>query len=157
MKKTLLFAAIAGLLIPQAIAQRGSQRGQGGRPRARGGQRGGGGPADPLAEAIDTNKDGVLSADELAKASTSLKSLDTDGDGTIDADEVRTAMRARFGGGPGGRGRGPGSAGSSTLEQAGLVLNQTAPKVTIHDHKGGNVRLADFKGKHTVLVFGCLT
>jgi hypothetical protein len=179
MKKTLLFAAIAALLIPPAFAQRGGQRGQGGRQRGggqrggfggggggggqRGGFGGGGGPTDPLAGAIDTNKDGVLSADELEKASGSLKSLDADGDGTIDANEIRNAMRASFGGGRGGtggrggRGGGPGSAGSSTLERAGLALNQTAPDVTIHNDKGDNVRLADFKGKHTVIVFGCLT
>ena len=110
-------------------------------------------------------KDGVISADELEKATASLKSLDADGDGTISADEMRNAMRASFGGGRGGaggrggggRGGGPGSPGSSTLERAGLALNQAAPDVTIHDDKGGNVRLADFKGKHTVIVFGCLT
>lgn len=177
MKKTLLFAAIAALLIPQAFAQRGGQRGQGGRQRGGGGggqrggfgggggQRGGGGLTDPLAGVIDTNKDGVISADELEKATASLKSLDADGDGTISADEMRNAMRASFGGGRGGaggrggggRGGGPGSPGSSTLERAGLALNQAAPDVTIHDDKGGNVRLADFKGKHTVIVFGCLT
>ncbi len=164
MRKTLLFAAIAAVLIPQAFAQQRGQRGvgQGGRQRGGGfggaGQRGFGRPTDPLAGAIDTDKDGTISAEELAKASASLKSLDKNGDGTISLDEIRESMRAAmFGGGRGGRGGGPGGAGSSTLERAGLKLGQAAPEVTIHDDKGGKVRLADFKGKHTVIVFGCLT
>lgn len=165
MKKILLVAAVAALLVPEAFAQQRGQRGfgqRGGQRRFGGaGQRGSGRPADPAASVIDTDKDGTLSAEELAKASANLKSLDKDGDGAISTDEIREAMRASmFGGGrggSGGRGGGPGSPGSATLQRAGLKLGQAAPAVTIHDDKGGRVRLADFKGKHTVIVFGCLT
>lgn len=59
--------------------------------------------------------------------------------------------------GGGGGGSRPGSAGSSTLEGTGLKLGQALPDLTIFDDKGGKVRLADLKGKHSVIVFGCLT
>lgn len=52
---------------------------------------------DPAASAIDTNRDGELTADEIDKASTSLKALDKNNDGTITEDEVRPAMPGRGG------------------------------------------------------------
>ena len=59
---------------------------------------------------------------------------------------------------PGGGGASrPGSPGSSTLERAGLKIGQALPDLTIFDEKGGKVRLADLKGKYSVIVFGCLT
>lgn len=65
-------------------------------PGAPGGM-GGGRPVHPVMEALDLNKDGVLDADEIAKASESLKKLDKNGDGKLSGDEVRP-LRA---GGPG--------------------------------------------------------
>ncbi|MEI7929596.1 MAG: YHYH protein, partial [Verrucomicrobiales bacterium] len=50
--------------------------------------------ANPLLTAIDLNKDGVLDADEVAKAADSLKSLDKDGDGKLTAVEFRPAFAA---------------------------------------------------------------
>ncbi len=52
--------------------------------------------------ALDTDKDGTISAEEIASASTSLKTLDKNGDGRITEDEVRPTG----GRGPGGRGGG---------------------------------------------------
>lgn len=168
MKKLISLAAIVALMGVPAFAQRGGQRGGGGQ-RPGFGQRGGGGQRgarqmrDPIAAAIDADGDGKLSAEEMAKAADRIKALDKDGDGVVDADELREALRASmFGGGGnargGGRGGGgPGSPGSSTLERAGLELGKAAPDVTIYDDKGAKLRLADFKGKHTVIVFGCLT
>jgi hypothetical protein len=52
--------------------------------------------------ALDTNHDGILTADEIAHAPEALKTLDRNGDGQITEDEVRPA----FGRGPGGRGPG---------------------------------------------------
>ena len=39
--------------------------------------------------ALDTNGDGILSADEIAAASSSLKKLDKNGDGQLTPDEYR--------------------------------------------------------------------
>lgn len=48
-------------------------------------------------------------------------------------------------------------AGSSSLEQAGLKVGQQMPDVTIYDENGEKFPLGRVKGKHAVLVFGCLT
>jgi hypothetical protein len=81
-------------------------------------------PPNPLMEALDTNHDGILSAEEIANASASLKKLDKNGDGKLTPDELRPNRRPggrRNGGrrgpddggpGPGGPGdRGPGGPG----------------------------------------------
>jgi len=101
--------AISGALVATAIAQ---QPGGGGR---------GGPPPDPIREALDTNHDHQLDADEIKNASTSLLKIDKDGDGSLNHDEFRPPMPPRFQGplgregegdarrGPGGQsGRGPG-------------------------------------------------
>ena len=36
-------------------------------------------------------------------------------------------------------------------------LNKEAPDVEVYDEKGNPFRLAQSRGKHTVVVFGCLT
>jgi Ca2+-binding EF-hand superfamily protein len=53
------------------------------------GPRGPGRHGPPIVRALDTNKDGVISADEIANAATSLKALDANGDGTVSVDELR--------------------------------------------------------------------
>ncbi len=77
-------------------------------------------PPNPLMEALDTNHDGILSAEEIANAPASLKKLDKNGDGKLTQDELRPARRpaGRRGGrrgpddgGPGPDGRGPGNRG----------------------------------------------
>ena len=93
-------------------AQDGGQRPEGQRPPGRDGGPGGpGGPRmlSPIMEALDLNKDGTIDADELAKASESLKKLDKNGDGKITPEEYRPQRP----GGPGGEGRrgGPGGQG----------------------------------------------
>ncbi|MEM1062248.1 MAG: hypothetical protein AAGJ97_07965, partial [Planctomycetota bacterium] len=69
-------------------------------------------PAPPLVVALDTDGDGVISADEIAAASRTLLTLDKDGDGQLSDEETRPPRPEGFGrrGGPGGpdRGRGPG-------------------------------------------------
>ncbi len=65
------------------------------------GGRGGGAPGpDPLAEALDANRDGVIDAGEMADAEKRLRRLDADGDGRLSREE----MTGRKGGG--GRGKG---------------------------------------------------
>jgi len=46
-------------------------------------------PPSPLIEALDTDKDHKLSADELTAAPSSLLKLDADGDGSLSKDELR--------------------------------------------------------------------
>jgi hypothetical protein len=81
-----------------------------------GGQR----PVNPVIEALDINKDGIIEAEEIAKASESLKTLDKNGDGKLTPDEFRPPRLGAPGGfqGPGGEGRrgGPGSPGGPAGE-----------------------------------------
>ncbi len=78
-------------------------------PRARDGEerrRPEGGPgrggmmmrSDPIFAALDTDHDGVLSANEIRDAAKSLKALDKNNDGQITADEARPASGPRDGG-----------------------------------------------------------
>src|SRR5580765_1650887 len=60
-------------------------------------------PQPPIISALDLNHDGVIDADEISKASDSLKKLDKNGDGNLAPDELRP--EGAFGqGGPGFRG-----------------------------------------------------
>ena len=57
-------------------------------------------PMDPIAAALDTDRDGTISAAELSAASTPLAKLDRNGDGMLSADEgrpMRGGMRGRGG------------------------------------------------------------
>lgn len=47
----------------------------------------------PFIAALDTNRDGTISNDELAAASTSLQALDVNKDGQLSADELRPAFQ----------------------------------------------------------------
>lgn len=55
------------------------------------------------------------------------------------------------------RGGGDSRAGSGTLQRAGLKVGQQMPDVIIYDENGEKFPLSRLKGKHAVLVFGCLT
>ena len=68
----------------------------------RGGFGRGGMMRSPAFQALDTNKDGVISPPELANAAELLKSLDKNGDGKLTEDEVRPQFGGR--GERGGRG-----------------------------------------------------
>ena len=96
---TALLTLAMGLAMGTAIAQDldGSPRppgGKGHRP-----------PPSPVITALDLNHDGVLDADEIAKAPVSLKTLDKNGDGKLTPDEFM-GPRRRGPGGPGGPGMG---------------------------------------------------
>ena len=87
MKKFAIGCALAGAVATGIFAQSQDGPGRGfgpGGPGGPGGRRGG-----PLLAIFDTNKDGVIDADEIAKASDSLKKLDKNGDGKITEDELR--------------------------------------------------------------------
>ncbi len=49
-------------------------------------------PASPLLRALDTDGDGVLSAEEIAAASQNLAQLDRDGDGAIQPGDLRAQL-----------------------------------------------------------------
>ena len=85
----------------KVAAQRSTQGG--GEDRGDGPRQGPGGmrPPDAIFAALDTDGNGMISADEIKKASASLAKLDKNGDGKLTEDEVRPA----FGPG-GGQGRG---------------------------------------------------
>jgi len=48
-------------------------------------------PPDPMLMALDTNTNGVISADEIVNAPTALKTLDANSDGQLTQDELRPA------------------------------------------------------------------
>ena len=76
----------------------------------------------PIIEALDLNKDGIIQAEELARASKSLATLDKNEDGKLTPDEFRPPRLGGPGGfqGPGGDVRragpdGPGGPGGERL------------------------------------------
>ena len=71
-----------------ATVQAGAGRGRG-EGEGRGYGRGRGPGMDPLIRALDRNRDGVLSEDEIAGAPDALRTLDTNGDGQLSGDELR--------------------------------------------------------------------
>jgi Ca2+-binding EF-hand superfamily protein len=77
-------------------------------PAQRGGGRGGFGGLDLAAAALDADRNGEISADEIANASTALKTLDKNTDGIISEDEVRPVPG-------GGRGQDEQQAGDASL------------------------------------------
>jgi len=50
---------------------------------------------DPVLAAVDTNGDGILSAEEIRNSPGSIRKLDLDGDGKVTREELMTAMRRR--------------------------------------------------------------
>ena len=92
--------------------------GQRGEPRGRRGRQGRGqrppGP-HPLMAALDADKDGEISAAEIANAAAALKTLDKNGDGKLAGDEVQPDFRGR--GDRAGRGGPGGPAGADLVER----------------------------------------
>jgi hypothetical protein len=99
-KMLLLLATMAiGTSTAVLVAQEGPPPGENDR-------HGGKPPVPPIVTALDLNHDGVIDADEIAKASDSLKTLDKNGDGKLTLDELRPPRPEGFGGGEKGRGEG---------------------------------------------------
>jgi hypothetical protein len=65
-------------------------------------------PPSPLMQALDTNHDGVIDADEIANAPAALKTLDKNGDGKLTPDELRPARPPQKGGPESGNDKPPG-------------------------------------------------
>ena len=119
--------------------QRGGQQ-RGGQQRGFGGQRGRGRggfapPPPPLVAALDSDKDGEISAEELKNASEALATLDKNKDGELDDTEL--AAEATFGGfGRGGFGGfgGFGGGGRNTVRISPEELEFSDGAAMIADH-----------------------
>ena len=88
MKKTYI-ATLFGVLVLcplSALAQ--GPEGHGGPPPPHEGQPGMRRPVPPIMRTLDLNHDGTISADEIAKASESLKKLDKNKDGKLTEEEL---------------------------------------------------------------------
>lgn len=103
MKRQLAFGVVVLLSGTLAMAQEGG--------RGPGGRGGFGNFPNPLFEALDSDGDGVISAEELQNAAAALKKLDRDGDGKLTREEVRPQF-GQFGG-RGGEGTPPGGFGGA--------------------------------------------
>lgn len=57
----------------------------------------------PLIDALDADQDGLISAEEISRASQALQSLDRDGDGSLSRRELRPQDGPRGGAGEGGQ------------------------------------------------------
>ena len=51
----------------------------------------------------------------------------------------------------------PGGLGSARLDRSGMKIGMELPDVAVYDAKGEKFELRRLRGRHTVLVFGCLT
>ena len=77
-------------------------------------------PTHPLVAALDANRDGELSAEELDKADAALKTLDKNNDGELNDEELGGAFQF-----PGAGGRG-GQAGAAAVEVQGVAAADPA-------------------------------
>ena len=109
----------------------------------RGGREGGmrGAPPSPLMDALDTDKDGELSAEEIANAATALKTLDKDGNGKLTEDE----LRPQFGeGGPGEGGPGRGGPGGFGQDgESNSVAKEMVKRMLAFDKDGDGMLSRD--------------
>lgn len=78
----------------------------------RSGPRGERPPASPVVGALDLNNDGRVDADELAKATASLKKLDQNNDGQLSSEELRLQFARR----------GPGAGGPRAASEGGMAF-----------------------------------
>jgi hypothetical protein len=102
------------------------------KPKAPAGPEGFAPPMFALMEALDTNKDGKLSADEIKAAPQALKKLDKNKDGKLSAEEIGWPPQfPGFGGGRGGPPFGGPPFGGS--ERGGLSL---AERIMARDANG---------------------
>ncbi len=86
---------------------------------------------NPVLEAIDADKNGELSAEEIANAATALKTLDKNSDGKLDMVEMRPnfeGMGRGFGGPPGAPGFGGGQGGGGSEEMMNRLIAMDANK-----------------------------
>jgi hypothetical protein len=93
-KTPLILATLIVSCSSIVFGQGGDKQTPGGSRRGHGGPGAGRRPPSPIIAALDLNRDGVISADEIAKAPESLKKLDKNGDGQLTRDELRPPGRS---------------------------------------------------------------
>ncbi|NLS92984.1 MAG: hypothetical protein GXX96_12585 [Planctomycetaceae bacterium] len=114
--RRIVVTVLAGIIC--AVLNSPSQAQRFGGPPDRGGQR-----PSPLIQLFDSDRDGILSSEEIAGASRKLAEFDKGGDGKLTGDELRDALPFERGpgmggpGGPPGNVRGPRRGGSEPLPQ----------------------------------------
>lgn len=113
MNKLILSLAVFSTLMMSSVVfaqpPGGGRGGDGPQRGGRGMQRGGGGmggggqrPVSPLMTALDVDKDGKLSKEEIANAAKALAALDKNEDGVLDTEELAPSRGGRGGGRQGG-------------------------------------------------------
>lgn len=80
---------------PPRPEREGGERGERGERGREGGREGMFQRISPLMTALDSNTNGVIEAEELTNATTSLKKLDKNGDGKLTEDELRPTPPTR--------------------------------------------------------------
>ncbi|MBI1903380.1 MAG: EF-hand domain-containing protein [Planctomycetia bacterium] len=139
--------------------QRVAPRGGAAQPTPANAGQGGGSPREALFRLLDDNRDGKLSADELANPGRLIEKLDADKNGTLDEKELAAAVR------PAGRSSGgrPGEiitpAARGERHEDTLEAGDAAPDFTLPTKDGKSaIRLSSFRGKvPVVLVFASYT
>lgn len=115
--RRIVVTVLAGIIC--AVLGSSSQAQRFGGPPDRGGQ-----PPNPLIQLFDSDRDGILSSEEITGAARKLAEFDKSGDGKLTGDELRDALPFERGpgmggpSGPPGNVRGPRRGGSEPLPQA---------------------------------------
>ncbi len=119
------FPTIASAQPPEGRPEGRPGEGGPGFPGGREGGRGMGRFPNPLLEALDKDKDGQLSAEEIENAAVALKTLDKNNDGKLEATEMRPNFEGMGRGGFGGPGEGGpgGDAGSGEMIERMMAMD----------------------------------
>lgn len=150
MNKLILSLAVFATLMMSSVvfAQRPGGGGRGGDGPQRGsrGARGGERPVSPLMTALDVDKDGKLSKEEIAGAAKALAALDKNEDGVLDTEELAPPRGGRGGGG-GRQGGGPrGEGGGDPADRINRMFEMDADKDGKISKEEGGERMERFFG-----------
>src|SRR5580698_209166 len=98
----------------------------------------------PILNAVDVNRDGVLSAAEIADAPAQIRKLDKNGDGKLTQDEAGLRMGGGRGGGRGrGEGRGEEGGGDEPPAPAPTAAELTATLMMFDANHNGQLEKSE--------------